>query len=205
MYLTNQDQKILQFVEEFGSITINQCSNMFFNTQTQGYEMSRRHLKKLSNYKKIEITRDAYCNRNVYHMGKIPSYHTILILDYYTELIKNGAHIVYFKREQSWLNKSYFSDGYCCYKIGEKVIFDIIEVIRTKNIETDKYIDIYKSGEAHELCDDIYRKLGGAKRELFPHLIIIDDVRHKKDLYVNDDIKVIQLDFKLSDFSKLFM
>jgi len=206
MYLTDEDQKILQFVEDYGSITINQCQSMFYNTQYKGYEMARKHLSKIVGYGRLIVYRDDYCNKNVYHFGKKPSYHGILALDYYSELIKNGANIIYFKQEQPWMiinNKpKYCSDAYCCFSIGKKVIFDIIEVVRTKNIEVDKYTDIYNSREAHDLCDELYRQMKGEKLDLFPHLIVIDDVQHRKDLYINDDIKIIQIDYKLTNFAK---
>ncbi|WP_125154475.1 hypothetical protein [Clostridium rectalis] len=207
IYYTDEDHKILQFVEEYGSITIKQCQNMFYNRQDKGYEMARRHLAKLTNYGKLKMAvRDFNCGgRNVYYINKKLNFHNLLTLDYYSNLIKHGAKIVYFKQEQPWLNNKYFSDAYCCYIIGNKVIFDIIEVVRTKNIEVDKYIQIFNSNEAHDLSKYIYNQLGGENLELFPHLIVIDDVKHKKKLYINDDIKVIQLNFNLDNFTNIFI
>lgn len=205
MYLTDEDRLILLFVEEFGSITINQCKNIFYNTQVKGYEMARKHLSKLVGYGKLRSYRDINCNRNVYYDTKKPSYHGILALDYYSNLIKNGAHIHYFKQEQPWMDKKYYSDAYCVYSIGNKVIFDIVEVVKTKKIEVDKYINIYNSHEAHNLSQEIYIKLGGQKWDLFPHLIVIDDVKHIETLFINKDIKVIQLDFNFTNFSLLFV
>ena len=210
MYLTDEDQYILQFVEEHGSITVTQAQNMFYKKQSKGYEMARRHLQKIVSYNRLSVSKDFNSNRNVYYTDKIPSYHTILMLDYYAHLVKAGATIRYFKMEQPWMKLEngkprYFSDAYALYQIGKKVIFDIVEVVRTKTVETQKYINIYNSNEAHELSDNLYQQMGGEKRDLFPHLIIIDNVKHIKDLYVSDDIKVIQLDFNFSDFSKIFV
>lgn len=209
MYLTDTDHEVLQFVEQYGAITINQCRNMFYNTQVKGYEIARRRLGKLVSYKKLNVYRDMDLNQNVYTMGKKISQHGILALDYHSELVKLGVNMIYFKQEQPWIivnNKpSYFSDAYCCYSFEGKVYFDIVEAVRTKNIETQKYTDIYNSKEAHILSDEIYKQLGGQPRDLFPRLIAIDDVKHKNDLYINDDIKIIQLDFKLKNISKVLI
>lgn len=209
MYLTDTDHEVLQFVEQYGAITINQCRNMFYNIQIKGYEIARRRLGKLVSYKKLNVYRDMDLNQNVYTMGKKISQHGILALDYHSELVKLGCNMVYFKQEQPWIivdkKPMYFSDAYCCYIFEGKVYFDIVESVRTKNIEVQKYIDIYNSKEAHILSDEIYKQLGGNPKNLFPRLIVIDDVKHKNDLYVNDDIKIIQLDFKLKNISKVLI
>lgn len=209
MYITDKDNEVLRFVEEFGAITIKECQNMFYNTQVKGYEIARRRLGKLVGYKKLNVYRDMDLNLNVYTMGKKISQHGILALDYYSELIKLGANMVYFKQEQPWLvvdkKPTYCSDAYCCYYFEGKVYFDIVESVRTKNIEVQKYIDIYNSGEAHKLSDDIYKQLGGETRNLFPRLIVIDNVQHKNKLFINNDIKIMQLDFNLKNISKVLI
>jgi len=203
--LTDEDRKILRFVEDFGFITIHQCQNMYYNTQQMGYEMARKHLQKLVKYEKLDSYRDKDFNINMYYTDKKPSYHEILVLDYYSEIIKSGAKVHYFKKEQPWLDKKYFSDAYCVYSKANKVIFDIVEVVRTKSVEVEKYKEIYKSHEAHNLSQQIYTKLGGQEYDLFPHLIIIDDVKHRDKLFINDDIKTIQLDFKLTNITDIFI
>jgi len=208
MYLTDEDREILLYVESFGSITITQAQNMYYNRQKGGYEMARRHCKKLVNYERLNCFRDEAFNRNVYYIDKKPSYHTILIMDYYTALLKAGATIKYFKREQQWLNKKYYSDGYCVYSIGQKVYFDLLEVVRTKQIEVKKYKEIYESHEAHDLSHQIVNEITGqkgGKGELFPRLVIIDDIKHKDTLDIAPDVNMIQLDFNLSNIMQLFI
>lgn len=211
IYITDTDNKVLQFVEEFGAITINETRNIFYNTQIKGYEIARRRLGKLVSYKKLNVYRDMDLNLNIYTMGKKMTQHGILALDYYSELVRLGANIVYFKQEQPWLidlstkKAKYNSDAYCCYYFEGKVYFDIVEVVKTKNVETQKYIDIYNSKEAHILNDEIYKQLGGKPRNLFPRLVIIDNVKHKNDLCINDNVKIIQLDFRLKNISKLLI
>lgn len=204
MWLTEEDQKILQFVEDFGSITINQAQKMYY-PQLKGYEMARKHLTKLCGYDKLLVSEDPSCRRNVYYFNKKPSYHSILVMEYYTELIKNGAVIKYFKREQPWLNRNYMSDAYCCYTIKNKVYFDILEVVRSRGsfFEPKKYEDIFASGEAQTLNNNLFKQLGGRTEwSKFPRIVVIDQVKHTKKLAVNESIVVTQLDFKLTDFAK---
>ena len=205
MYLTEEDHKILMQVENYGSITISQCQKLFYNTQAKGYEMARKHLSKLVQYKKLLIDKDIHCKRNVYFTTKKPGYHKILVLDFYSELIKHGAVIRNFRIEQPWINKKYKSDAYICYTIGNKVFFDILEVVRTKNVEIQTYKDIFNSGEAQALNNELYKQLGGQSMNKFPRLIIIDEVQHTNKLQINNEIIVIQLDFNLSNFSQLFI
>ena len=205
MYLTDQDQAILQFVEKHGFITISETQNMFFNTQYKGYEMARKHLAKLVGYEKLSVYNDTSCNKNVYHMGKKPTYHRILAMDYYSVLIKNGAHICFFKAEKPWLDNKYFSDAFCVYKLNNKYYFDMVEVVRSKNIEVKKYIELYDSKEAHKFSDVVYHKVTGKNIDIFPRLVIIDDVQHKEELKIKDDVKIIRLDYKLSGYLNLFV
>lgn len=206
MYLTDTDHKVLRFVEEYGSITISQCQKIFYNVQNRGYEIARRRLSKLVQYKKLSVYKDMYLNMNVYTMGKKMSTHNVLALDYYAELSKLGVEFVYFKQDQQWLNNKYFSDIFCCYYFENKVYFDVMEFVRTKNVEPQKYIDIYDSGEAHELSNQIYKEIGGNETlNQFPRLIVVDEVKHKNPLYINDNVKVIQLDFKFKNISKLLV
>ena len=49
--LTERDRKILNFIENYKSISINQTANIFFNTS---YEGARRRLKQLEEMKYIK-------------------------------------------------------------------------------------------------------------------------------------------------------
>lgn len=203
--LTEIDRKVLYDVEEFGSMTISQCQNCYYNIQMDGYNISSKHLQKLLRYKKLKNTKDVYCNRSIYYMDKKPRYHEVLGLDYRAELIKHGAFINVFKQDYPWMSNKYFSDVFCCYTFNNIVFYDFVEVVRFKGVEPKKYIDIFNSYEAHKLCSEIQKKLGITVQVQFPRLITIDEVKHKKDLFIDDQIKVIQLNHKLDNFPLLFL
>lgn len=205
IYLTDTDQKVLKFVEQFGSITISQAQKMYYNTQKYGYDIARRRMRKLVENNKLKVSRDTAGNENVYYMDKKLTYHDLLVLDYYAELIHNGARIVYFKQKQPWMNNKCISDAYCCYVIGNKVLFNIVEVVRTHGVDKDKYLELFKSGEPQKFNSLIYEKLGGQPITEFPRLVVIDNVTHTRELFINEAVKTHQLDFYLSDFAKIFV
>lgn len=207
MYITDKDTETLKFVEQYGSITTNQCANMFYNEQIYGKQTAGKHLNKLVKYNKLRVSRDVSGNENVYYMTSKLSYHDLLTLDFYSYLINFGAIMHYFKREQSWMNKKYFSDGFCCYSINNKIFFNIIETVRTHGFDKDKYKNIYNSKEPQELCNQLYEQLGGSQKlNVFPQIILIDNSKHIKNyLYINDNIEIKQLDFKFKNIATILI
>jgi hypothetical protein len=203
--ITDLDRKVLYDIEEYGSMTITQCQNLYYNTQKTGYLIASKHLQKLLKYKKLKNTKDVYCNRSIYYMDKKPTYHTVLGLDYRSELVKRGAFISVFKQGYPWVGNKYFSDAFCCYSLNDKVYYDFVEVGRYRSLEYKKYIDIYNSQEAHRQSDVINKKLGLPQQLTFPRLIIIDDTQHRKELFIHDKIKIIQLNYKFENFEKLLV
>lgn len=205
VYITDRDKKVLRFVEQYGSITISQARRMFYSTQKYGYDIARKRLKKLVDYNKLKMVRDMTGNENVYYMDRKLSYHDLLVLDYYAELIYNGADIVYFKQMKPWMGGRCISDAYCCYVIGSKMFFNIVEVVRTHGIDKDKYLELYRSEEPQRVGSIIYEKLGGSPINEFPRLIIIDSVTHRKYENMHPDIRIHQLDFKLRKITEIFL
>lgn len=210
-YMTEKDHATLRFVEENKSITVSQCAKLFYDNQIYKNQYANKKLSKLVRYGKLKVFRDISGNENVYYMTQKLNYHDLLSLDYYVELKHHGAEIIYFKREQEWMKGTdgkykYFSDAYCCYVLNNKVYFDIIEVVRTNGLDKDKYINLYESKEPQKLNDYIYEQIGGTSRSEFPRIVLIDNTQHKEDyLYINKDINIIQLDFKLTNFYKIFL
>lgn len=216
MYLTDTDHKVLQFVEEMGSITILQCRNMFYKTQRYGYDIARKRLGKMVQFNKLKVDRDNVTSQNVYYMDKKLRKHDILVLDFYSHLIYSGASIVYFNPEQEWMNGKYRSDAYISYILNGKLYFNILEVVRTSGVDEEKYKNIYTSQEAQYMNKEIYRQTKEVYEKeninielvddlnSFPRLIIVDNINHKKALEIVSLIKTTQLDFSYNNFSKIF-
>jgi len=204
--ITDTDNKVLNHVEEFGSITIKQCTDIFYNYQTYGYDISRKRLSKLVKYGKLKFVRDYTSNQNVYYMDKPLSYHDLLIMDFYAKLKNHGADIKQFKLNKYWLDNKLISDAFCSYSIGDSLFFNIVEVVKTHALELEKYKTLYDSFEGHKACDEVYKSVGGKTTlNTFPRIIVVDNVDHRNKYFINDDIEIIQLDFKLSEFTKIFL
>lgn len=196
----------MQFVEEYGSITISQCYKMFYNNAKYGYDIARRRLNKLVAYGKLKVTRDNMLGQNVYYVNRKLSSHDLIVLDFYAELVRTGANIVLFKQRYPWMGGKLVSDAFVCYVFNGNLYFNIVEVVKTHSVDVDKYLELYKSGEAQRICCEIYKRLGGKEDyDGFPTLIIIDDIKHKNPIYINDKITVYQLNFNMQDFPKIFM
>jgi hypothetical protein len=211
MYITDKDLETLKFVERFGSITTKQCGKLFYNNQVYCNQTANKKLNKLVRYGKLKVYKDIQGNENVYYFDKKLSYHDLLSLDFYSQLVNLGVHIYYFERNKGWIidehtkKPIYISDAYCCYGINNKLFFNIIEVVRTHGLDKEKYIDIYNSNEPQNLCNEIYSQLGGSSLNVFPKIILIDNTEHTEGYsYIDDNIEVIQLDFKLNNFSQIF-
>lgn len=205
MTITDRDHQVMKFIEDYGSITISQTQMMFYNTQNYGYDIARRRLKKLVGYGKIKVSRDMAGNENVYYTDKKLSYHDLLVLDYYAKIISLGAKKIYFKPRMYWMNNTMISDAFFIYDIGGRVFFNIVEVVRTHGIDKEKYLKLYKDGEPQKYSSAIYEKMGGPPINDFPRVILIDNVSHKKDLFIHKDINIYQLDFGLNNLSRVLM
>lgn len=203
-YITEKDNATLRFVEDFGSITIAQCAKLFYNNQIYSLQYAGKKLNKLIKYGKLKVYK-SLGEQNVYYMSKKLSSHDLIVLDYYSELIKSGVAINYFKQEQTWIDNKYESDGYCCYTYLDRIYFDCIEVVVSHGFDKNKYIELYKSCEPQMLNNEIYKKLGGQSISVFPRIILIDDIKHSEDFLKIDNVEVIQLSLKLNDFYKVFI
>lgn len=206
-YITDNDNLTMRFIEKYGSITIHQCHLLFYSNQVYGNVSAGKHLNKLVKYGKLKVYRDLSGRINVYYMTTKLRYHNLLALDYYVELYHSGAEIFFFKQNQSWMNGKYISDAYCCYRLGDKTYFNVVETTVTHGLDKQKYIDLFESKEPQIFSDYVYKKIGGTKTITdFPKLILIDDMQHTDDyLYINDQVEIKQLNFKLNNFSNIFV
>ncbi|NEZ74234.1 hypothetical protein EXM56_02500 [Clostridium botulinum] len=168
MYLTNRDKKILKFIEEYKSITINQCSKIFFSKCKQNYYQARKRLKLLSDNKHLKRYRKDMRSETIYYLDKKLSIHDLKVLDIYAELINKGAEIKYFKREYTipTKNKEYRADGLIeCTKDGYFYPI-LIEVDYTHFTSNKKLLDIYNSN----YFQDKYEHLD---IDIFPTVLIV--------------------------------
>lgn len=200
---TEKDKLVIQHVEEYGFITIEQCKNIFYNDIVYGYDVSRVRLLKLTQSEYLKSSRVQILNSNIkffYTEDKYKklSLHSKLLMDYYSKLIECGVlqeDISLFKKEYTWMDGKYRSDGFIKFAFAGFDFYQIIEVIASNtDIKLKKYEDIFDSKEAHGICEGT-----------FPRIIVIDDVIHKKSIDLERGITIIQLNHKLNNFAQIFV
>jgi len=184
MTITNKDKRILNFIEEWESITINQCAQMFYPPKF-GYDYARQKLKKLKDREVLKMMHDPILDEHVYYIDKIPSPHNNALLNFYTNCIAFKLSIMSFEKEKSFLGKSIRSDGFCIWEGQYGAQIGIIEVDLYHNTNIGKYEKLYQDGELQKQYGD------------FPYLIILSlTPRHIS----SKNITIISMNLKCSDF-----
>jgi hypothetical protein len=192
--ITDRDREMLNFVDNYGCITIHQAELMFYKNTNFGYDLARKRLNYLVNIDWLKSYRDKASNLKVFYNDKKYTYHRILALDYYANLVSLGAEMSFFKTEFEWVNGKIRSDAFVGFIFNNKPYWQFVEVITSHNdLNLEKYETLYDTGEVQKLC------LGK-----FPPVILIDNVNRKKDIELQKT-KIIKLDFKLNDVAKVLL
>lgn len=134
MKLQDRDIEIINYIEKYGA-TIQQIAGLYFNGS---YDSSRKRLKKLEDNKFIIGSLHPVLNKKVYYKKKLPSYHSIIIQEFY---IKNRNIIQEYKREAK-LDK-YLVDALIITKDLQVYIIEVDIFNKTKKEKIDnvkKYI-----------------------------------------------------------------
>lgn len=186
--LTQRDRGILRFIEEFGGITIYQCSKVFFTDAKHGYELARKRLKKMHEMKLLKYYTNNLTNERVYCTDTKMTPHNIYLIDLYATFIQQGAKILEHNfRQPTWLGGKYRSDGFLKIEYGGKKRIFCVEVDVTHSTNMQKYEDIYASNE----IQDIY---GG-----FPMIIVIGETINQ---YHSENFDTAYLTYKLEGFTE---
>lgn len=144
--LTNRDKSIYAFINQYGSITIDQCSKIFMQGNRRKYEIAARRLRRLVENQYIKMGKIMHTNENQYYIDNKLRYHDSLVIQYCAELINIGASNVKFERNKKWDTVNIISDGFIYFEINNKSYIHLIEVCLTnKDIKLDKYEQLYIS------------------------------------------------------------
>jgi hypothetical protein len=183
--LTGRDMELIKFVMENSCITAKQAYRIFFRHAKQGELIARRRLKKLADSEELLVMADWKTNQKIYYLKKKPSIHTIKCLDFYSELIFQGAEVLQFKRELKLLKCT--PDAFIAFKINGKGKMILLEMDLYKRTNPEKYKPLYDSQE-------FQKKYG-----IFPLVVIAS--KNKKDK-LNTPYKVKYIDLSLSDIKE---
>lgn len=196
MYLTYRDKSILKFIEKYKSITINQCSKIFFKNCKENYYQARKRLKLLSDNKYLQRYRKDMHSETIYYLTKRLSFHDLKVLDIYAYLINLGAEVKKFKREYTIVleNKEYRLDGFIeCIKDGYFYPI-IVEIDYTHFTSIRKIFDIYNSRYFQNKYEDL-------DYDIFPTIIIMRPVIIDVDREL--PFNLIITDYNLCNLNKI--
>lgn len=79
--MTDRDSKIIKWIEENKSITIDQCSKLFYTVNTWGYDQARKRLRDLKSMGFIKRYRQDPKSEAVYFMDKKLNVHALKLMD----------------------------------------------------------------------------------------------------------------------------
>lgn len=189
--LTDRDRQVLRHIEDHKAITIKQAQKLFF----KNYESARRRLKQLENMGLLHSYENKISDEKVYYSEKKISSHDLLVLDFYAELVFQGAAIRQFRKQPKFLNDLIRGDAFIEFLYENNLYYIILEVDLTHFTSSSKmqlYEKLYKEGTLQKEC-----------RGVFPSVVIMKN--HSDIRYLSNNFEVIYLDFKLFDFnSKIF-
>lgn len=197
MILTNRDKEIIKFIEKYGSITITQCSKIFFKNCKENYYQARKRLKKLSDNKYLNRYRKDMRSETVYYLEKKLSIHDLKVLDIYSYLIYSGATIKLFNQEYVIPagDKNYRADALIEFVYEDYFFTLLIEVDYTHYTSQKKLLDIYNSS----YFQNKYKDLG---ENIFPKVVIIRPAVIM-ECKSTEQIDILYLDFDLKNIGQV--
>lgn len=193
----NKSNEIINALEQFEGLTINQLGHMFFPSNEYNYYYARNKLKLMQNKGLINAYRDIDKNKKIYFIGnKLPdiSMHRMVLMDFYSYLVYSGCEIKDYKFEYRWLDGKYRSDGIFFIEFNEVMQIIVVEVDFTHKTDLKKYEFLYESRE----CQN---KFG-----TFPTIFIINSKGNKYEYKFNvEEVEdyIYYLDFKFKEFSRV--
>lgn len=176
------DSDLLDFVNEFGGITIEQANKIFFRTK-YGYDTAKRRLKKLKDEGLLKVDKDFLTQKNVYYTYKKPSSHTVMLLNIYAEIASLEAEIVHFEKEFKLINKRADALFITKYKGIAKMI--IVEIDINNKTKDSKYQKVFETGEI--------QKVYGT----FPIILIVDKKPIRKTKREKVGYRIERIDYNL--------
>jgi hypothetical protein len=195
--ITERDRLIYNHIDRYNFATVEQIQKIFFREQKYGYDVARRRLNLLVKNEYLKATRNYATNQNIYYIDgayKKISLHSVLLMNYYAELAHNGAEILTFDKEREFSGGKVRTDAFCIFIFNGYKYYQVIEVNSSHNkLNINKYEDKEIKTELLSLCNDV-----------LPNIVLIDDSIKNSTLEVKD-MEVIQLDFNLDAFPKVFI
>lgn len=150
--ITQRDKEILTWVQDYKSITLSQCTYLYFNGN---YEGCRRRLKQLEDMNFLKSVPNSLLKSRVYFNEKLIKDHDLLIYEFLKVIKSNGGEIIKFQTQPNYMDKKIRPDAFIIFSYQSNVYFILLEVDLTHyttNSKMKKYEELFKTGELQKEC-----------------------------------------------------
>lgn len=139
--LTKRDKEILNWIQDYDILTINQAKSLFFNNV---YDNARRRLRVLEQQGILNsyICKDS--KEKVYCVDKKRSQHDIYIVDFIAKLITLDCNILEFKLKPHYLNGDLIPDAFVKFSQGDDLYLVLLEIDYKHATEMLKFKSLYE-------------------------------------------------------------
>lgn len=152
---TKATRNIINFINDYGFITINVCADIFYKGKSNPIHQARVKLSTLADNNvvtKYRLENGEYLFQTV---SKNISEHRRYMVKLYGYLYRN-FDIEYFKLEEVWKVSNKRSDAHIIVHNGERRVGLLIEFEHYHNTKKDKLDEIYNSNEVQQWYMDKY-------------------------------------------------
>ena len=164
MYFKARDREILNFVQNYGSITINICAKLFFKDANNCKDLARKRLRILYDSNYLKKYQEHINTEAIYYINKPLKPHALKLLDVYAELSTMGK-VIKFKKEYKveCKNKTRKLDAFIELEVEDEeyiTIYPIIIEIDYSHVTSwEKARDIYESNYFQTQYDGVFPTL----------------------------------------------
>lgn len=139
--LTKRDKEILNWIQEYDILTINQAKSLFFNNV---YDNARRRLRVLERQEILNsyISKDS--KEKVYYTDKKRSQHDIYIVDFIVKLITLDCNILEFKLKPHYLGGDLIPDAFIKFSKDDDLYLVFLEIDYKHATELLKFKSLYE-------------------------------------------------------------
>ena len=150
--LTDRDKSIISWIQKYKSITVLQCTYIFFEGN---YEGCRRRLEQLEDRKILKSYKNKFKNEKTYYIDKKLKEHELLVYDFIKEIYKRNGELLELKLQPRLLKDNIRPDAFIEFKLEDNIYFIFLEVDYTHytdNIKLKLYEKLYKEGTVQDKC-----------------------------------------------------
>lgn len=178
--VTDRDNKIIKFLDEYKLATSSTIANIFFNGSIRP---TTRRLKLLREHGFIKSYQEFISLEQVHYINRKPSQikHTVIATNFISKLYENNIEILKLKKE--FKIGTIRSDLLLVCRINKKTYIYFIEVCNTKPFDEKKYIKLKDSNLWKEYFP------------VFPSIIVISEKEN-----ISKYLDIINLNLKLDNF-----